>query len=82
MLSPEQMNEALALLIGSARNLPDHELPITDEAGATVATLRFHELPRRPRDMPRALRPKQRLSYRQRRQAKQEKLGRQSRSPS
>ncbi len=41
--------------------------------GAVVATVVAHDLPTRPKDMPRRLRPKQRLSKRQRTQAKHAK---------
>lgn len=73
MLSPDQINEALGMLITGAREQPDGQMPIHDQSGATVATITAHQLPKRPQDMPRALRPKLKLSKRQRDTAKHEK---------
>lgn len=57
-------------LIEAARRRPEGRLDITDGSGAVVATVQAHSLARRPKDMPRALRPKQKLSMRQRRAAR------------
>ena len=73
-LSPAQMSEAIRVMIGTARDLGG-TMPIQDHAGATIATLQVHDVARRPVDMPRHLRPKPRLSKRERDAAKREKLG-------
>ncbi len=64
----------LAGLVEAARQRPGGRLEIRDESGAVVAEVIAHELPKRPKDMPRALRPKQKLSKRQRDAVKREKL--------
>jgi hypothetical protein len=63
----------LAGLVDAARRA-NGRLEIRDQAGAIVATVIAHDLPKRPQDMPRALRPKQKLSKRQRTAAKRSKL--------
>jgi len=50
------------------------EFPIRNPDGTQIATLVLHDLPKRPRDMPRAYRPKQKLSKRQRAAAKHKKV--------
>lgn len=65
----------LEQLVDIARGHPARKLEIRDLSGAVIATLQVHDIPKRPKDMPRALRPKQKLSRRQRTQAKLEKLG-------
>lgn len=62
-------------LVEYARGQMGGRLEIRDAAtGAVVATLQTHETPKRPQDMPRHLRPKEKLSKRQRDAAKREKL--------
>jgi len=74
MLTHPQLDEAVGTLVGMARWAPGGALPIQDPSGRTVATLQFHDVPARPQDMPRHLRPKQKLSKRERDAAKREKL--------
>lgn len=64
----------LAGLVEAARQAPNGQLEIRDQTGAVVATLQAHDLAKRPKDMPRALRPKQKLSKRQRAAVKRDKL--------
>lgn len=75
MLTAEQWSEAISLLIGTAKTYPDKRLPIQDGSTGTIAAyVVVNERPVRPIDMPRALRPKLKLSKRQRVAAKHEKL--------
>lgn len=62
----DQQNHFLGALIASAHQQPDGVLKITDQAGAVVAEVRAFDLAKRPQDMPRAMRPKHKLSMRQR----------------
>lgn len=64
----------LAGLIQGARQQPGGRLDIRDHTGAIVAHVQAYDAVRRPRDMPRALRPKHKLSKRQRSAAKRAKL--------
>lgn len=78
MLSPAQIqavqNQVIGELIAAARQQPDRKFQIRDESGAVIATFMVHDTPVRPKDMPRHLRPKFRLSKRQRDAVKREKL--------
>lgn len=67
--------EVVQALAQNAHQTGVRELPILDGPnGARVATLTLHDLPTRPKDMPRAMRPKRKLSKRQRDAAKREKV--------
>jgi hypothetical protein len=68
-------SHVLGALVNTAREQPGGKLDLRDESGAIVATVQAHELPKRPKDMPRHLRPKEKLSKRQRDAAKRKKLG-------
>jgi hypothetical protein len=72
--TPQQHAEWLQTMVATARQQPDGRLDITDQTGAVIATVQAHDLPRRPKDMPRALRPKRKLSKRQRAAARRSKL--------
>lgn len=61
-------------LLNFARQQPGGKLEFRDQTGAVVMTVQAHDLARRPKDMPRHLRPKQKLSKRQRTAAKRSKL--------
>jgi hypothetical protein len=74
MLTMQQQSEFIGLMVETARRHPDRAVQITDTTGAVVGEFRLLDLPKRPKDMPRRLRPKERLSKRQRAQAKREKL--------
>lgn len=70
----EQFVQMLYLLIEDGRRRGLNQIPIRDSSGAQIAVLTLHMLPKRPEDMPRALRPKQKLSKRQRDSAKHKRL--------
>jgi hypothetical protein len=73
-VTPDEWNRVMHAMIESAK-LSDGALPILDSrTGAQVATFTVHDLPKRPKDMPRHLRPKMKLSKRQRVAAKRAKL--------
>jgi hypothetical protein len=66
----------LLTLIELARRQGPDGLWIHDrDTGAVIATLIAHRLPTRPKDMPRHLRPKKKLSKRQRDRTKRARLG-------
>ncbi|MGH2877083.1 MAG: hypothetical protein ACRDLV_12605 [Solirubrobacteraceae bacterium] len=67
-------SELITALIDGARQLPDRRLPIRDQTGRVVATVDAHDAATRPKDMPRHLRPKRKLSKRQRIAARRDKL--------
>jgi hypothetical protein len=69
-----EANRFLGRLIEAARAQPGGVMQITDGAGAVVAEVRTFKTAPRPQDMPRHLRPKLKLSKRQRTAAKHEKL--------
>lgn len=62
--------QLLGHLIDAAKTQPGNRLDIKADSGAVVATLQAHDLPVRPQDMPRHLRPKARLSRRQQARAR------------
>lgn len=62
-------------LVRVAQQEANRRFDIRDQTGAIVATVIAHDLPTRPKDMPRHLRPKEKLSKRQRDAAKREKRG-------
>lgn len=74
MLTFQQQSEFIKLLIETARRDPNHSVQVMDATGAVAGEFRVFDLPKRPVDMPRHLRPKPRLSKRQRDQAKREKM--------
>lgn len=74
MLTVAQQSEFIGLMVETARRHPDRAVQITDTTGAVVGEFRVFDLPKRPVDMPRRLRPKARLSKRQRDLVKREKL--------
>lgn len=69
----QQQGLFLGALIGGARQQPGGVMKITDQTGAVVAEVRTFDVAKRPKDMPRALRPKVRLSMRQRSAARRAK---------
>jgi hypothetical protein len=71
----EQFIEALRMIVATARQQPNGRMDIRDENGVAVAYVQTVEADkRRPKDMPRAERPKLKLSKRERVAAKREKL--------
>lgn len=73
MLTQATFEEAVGGLIGMAQSRPGNRLDLRNEQGVVIATLQVHDVPVRPKDMPRALRPKRKLSKRQRVAAKIDK---------
>lgn len=73
-VTQEQQQWLVATLIQAARDQPNRTIEFHDEQGAVIASFTVHELPKRPKDMPRHLRPKRKLSKRQRIAAKREKV--------
>lgn len=69
----QQQAQLLGGIVQLALREPGGALQIKDERGAIVATLQAHGLPTRPRDMPRHLRPKGKLSKRERVAARRSK---------
>lgn len=69
-----QEEAIIVALIRSAQQSPDRKQRFLDQHGNVIAVLEVLAEPERPRKLPRALRPKQRLSKRQRDVAKREKL--------
>ena len=75
MMTPEEQQQFIAFLVDHARQQPGGRFDLRDaRTHAVVATIQAHDLPKRPQDMPRALRPKQQLSKRARDAAKAQKL--------
>jgi len=71
--TPQQANEVVTQLVEAARREPNGRIDLRDPTGAVVATVQAHALPKRPKDMPRHLRPKMKLSKRERDAAKRMK---------
>lgn len=65
-MTADEQRLLLFRLIQTAREQIDGTLHLTDESGAVVADVVAYDLPKRPKDMPRRFRPKQKLSKRQR----------------
>jgi hypothetical protein len=72
-VSPQQESAFLGGLILMARQQPGGKLELRDQTGAVVATVQAHDQAKRPKDLPRALRPKAKLSKRQRGAARRSK---------
>lgn len=71
--SAETFMRVVQALIANGHETGIWEYPVRNTDGTVVATLTLHRLPTRPKDMPRAHRPKRRLSKRQQIAARKEK---------
>jgi hypothetical protein len=70
IVTPDQELAVLNALVETARRQPNGRLFLRGRQGETIAVVEAHSLPTRPQDMPRSLRPKLKLSKRQRTAAK------------
>jgi hypothetical protein len=73
MYTQQQAIEMISDLVKAAQQ-QGGKFDVRDmQTGAVVATVTAYDTPTRPKDMPRALRPKQKLSKRQRVAARRDK---------